>query len=98
MPLQVSARLLGGALGPSVDGSRQAARLTGQVEADVEIEQVGEDVAGDAADRALGDVGEDGIAQLAEDGRGDAGETVCGCQRGVRRLDAQPTMAVPASV
>jgi len=76
MPLQVSARLLGGALGPSVDGSRQAARLTGQVEADVEIEQVGEDVAGDAADRPLRDIGEDGVAQLAEDRRRNASEAV----------------------
>ena len=64
------------ALGAAVHCSGQAARLTGQMEAQVELQQVLIDAAGDFADRLLGDARKDGVAQLLEEGRADAGHTV----------------------
>ncbi|CAG9941258.1 unnamed protein product [Clonostachys rosea f. rosea IK726] len=66
------------ALRTAVQRPRQPSRLLGEVEVEVQAQQVLKHVARDAAYGLLRDAREDGIAQLLEDGRADPGGAVPG--------------------
>lgn len=61
----------------SVDGPRQSTSLSREVEADIEVQEVGEHPSRDSADGTLGDVGEDGVAQLREHSSANTSESIC---------------------
>lgn len=54
------------ALRPAVDGPTQTSGLAGEVEVEVETQEVVKHIAGHPADRLLRDVRKDGIADLLE--------------------------------
>lgn len=48
-------------LGASVDSPGESSSLPCQVEADIEVQEMGKDPSSDSANGSLGDVGEDGV-------------------------------------
>src|SRR5689334_18357545 len=64
------------ALGTSINCSGQPTSLAGQMEAQVELQQVVIDVAGHFTNGLLGDAGEDGVSHLLEDGGTNASCTI----------------------
>lgn len=70
----------------AVDGLGQRPRLAAEVEAQVQVVQVQENVLGDAADGALGNLAEHRVPQLVEEGGAGPWGTVWGeGERGKRR-------------
>lgn len=65
------------ALGTTVDSSRQPACLSGQVEVEVESEQVLKDVARNFADGFLGHTRKDCVPEFLEERGSDSGGAVC---------------------
>lgn len=63
-------------LGASIDSAREPARLAGEVELEVEIEEVLECLPCDFADRALANACEDGVEELAGEGCAHSGSAV----------------------
>lgn len=87
--------------GTSIQSSRQASRLSRQMEVQVELQQMLIDIAGYTSDRFLGYAGKDSITELLEHGCTDSGCTIYTCEfQGLSSLpnSLQATIMEPATV